>query len=224
MFAIKEPIYAATKTFKSMELFAINSQQNRLPYDGCVYYYGPIIAPRAVTSYYDILRSEIDWKNDEAIIFGKRIITKRKVAWYGDAPYAYTYSKVTKYAWPWTPTLEAIKVLVEEKAQVKFNSCLLNLYPTGSEGMAWHSDGEKELVKHGVIASMSFGAERKFAFKHIRTKETVSISLQSGSLLTMQGQTQDHWQHRLPPTKKVTAPRINLTFRQMRAQAPVLNT
>ena len=60
---------------------------------------------------------------------------------------------------------------------------------------------ERELVKHGVIASMSFGAERKFAFKHIRTKQTVSIFLQSGSLLTMENQTQDHWQHRLPPTK-----------------------
>ena len=80
---MKQGVYNASKIFKSMELFAIDSQQNRLPYDGCVNYYGPIIAPRAVTSYYDILRSEIDWKNDEAIIFGKRIITKRKVAWYG---------------------------------------------------------------------------------------------------------------------------------------------
>ena len=88
--------------------------------------------------------------------------------------------------------------------------------------MGWHSDGEKELVKHGVIASMSFGAERKFAFKHIRTKQTVSIFLQSGSLLTMENQTQDHWQHRLPPTKRVIMPRINLTFRQMRIDTPVL--
>tara|TARA_X000001036_G_scaffold237862_1_gene221903 strand:+ start:7306 stop:7929 length:624 start_codon:yes stop_codon:yes gene_type:complete len=207
-----------------MELFAIDSQQNRLPYDGCVHYYGPIIGPQVATSYYDILMSQIDWKNDEAIIFGKRIITKRKVAWYGDSSYPYTYSKVTKHALLWTPTLKAIKALAEEKAKVKFNSCLLNLYHTGSEGMAWHSDGEKELVKHGVIASMSFGAERKFAFKHIRTKETVSILLQSGSLLIMQDQTQDHWQHRLPLTKKVTMPRINLTFRQMRTHTTVLNT
>jgi|TARA_B110000027_G_scaffold97543_2_gene103050 alkylated DNA repair dioxygenase AlkB len=224
MFALKQHVYDATEIFILMELFAFDSQQNKLPYDGCVYYYGPITAPQVAASYYDILRSEIDWKNDEAIIFGKRIITKRKVAWYGDAPYGYTYSKVTKHALPWTPTLEAIKALAEEKVQVKFNSCLLNLYHTGAEGMAWHSDGEKELVKHGVIASMSLGAERKFAFKHIRTKETVSISLQSGSLLTMQDETQDHWQHRLPPTKKVTTPRINLTFRQMGVPAPVLIT
>jgi alkylated DNA repair dioxygenase AlkB len=81
--------------------------------------------------------------------------------------------------------------------------------------MAWHSDGEKELVKHGVIASMSIGADRKFSFKHKDTKEVISIVLQSGSLLTMKDQTQDHWLHRLPPTKKVIMPRINLTFRQM---------
>ena len=199
-----------------MELFAIKNQQNRLPYDGCVHYYGPIITPLKADDYFKILMSQINWEFDEAIIFGKRIITKRKVAWYGDSSYSYTYSKVTKHALPWTPTLKVIKALIEEKAKAEFNSCLLNLYHSGSEGMGWHSDGEKELVKHGVIASMSFGAERKFAFKHIRTKQTVSIFLQSGSLLTMENQTQDHWQHRLPPTKKVTMPRINLTFRQMR--------
>ena len=184
--------------------------------DRCANYYGPIITQLEADDYFDILMSQINWEYDEAIIFGKRIITKRKVAWYGDSPYSYTYSKVTRYALPWTPTLQVIKALIEEKAKAEFNSCLLNLYHTGSEGMGWHSDGEKELVKHGVIASMSFGAERKFAFKHIRTKETVSIYLESGSLLTMEDQTQDHWQHRLPPTKKVTRPRINLTFRQMR--------
>ena len=199
-----------------MELFALKNQQNRLPYDGCVHYYGPIITPLKADDYFKILMSQINWEFDEAIIFGKRIITKRKVAWYGDSSYSYTYSKVTKHALPWTPTLKIIKALIEEKAKSEFNSCLLNLYHNGSEGMGWHSDGEKELVKHGVIASMSFGAERKFAFKHIRTKQTVSIFLQSGSLLTMENQTQDHWQHRLPPTKKVTMPRINLTFRQMR--------
>ena len=199
-----------------MELFAIENQQNRLPYDGCAYYYGPIITQLEADDYFNILMSQINWEYDEAIIFGKRIITKRKVAWYGDSPYSYSYSKVTKHALPWIPILKLIKALIEEKVKAKFNSCLLNLYHSGSEGMGWHSDGEKELVKHGVIASMSFGAERKFAFKHIRTKETVSIFLQSGSLLTMENQTQDHWQHRLPPTKKVTMPRINLTFRQMR--------
>ena len=94
-----------------------------------------------------------------------------------------------------------------------FNSCLLNLYQNGSEGIAWHSDAEKDLKKDGTISSLSFGAKRKFAFKHKKTKETAWIYLQHGSLLAMKGATQSHWLHRLPPTKKITEPRVNLTFR-----------
>ena len=79
--------------------------------------------------------------------------------------------------------------------------------------MGWHSDGEKDLKKDGAIASVSFGAERKFAFKHKKTREKVDLNLESGSLLIMKGKTQTHWLHRLPPTNKVHSARINLTFR-----------
>jgi alkylated DNA repair dioxygenase AlkB len=79
--------------------------------------------------------------------------------------------------------------------------------------MAWHSDDEKTLGRHSPIASLSFGAERKFSFKHKKTKETVSLLLENGSLLVMSGATQTNWLHRLPPTKKINQPRINLTFR-----------
>lgn len=79
--------------------------------------------------------------------------------------------------------------------------------------MAWHSDGEKDLKKDGAIASVSFGAERKFSFKHKETKETISLLLEHGSLLMMAGTTQSHWLHRLPPTKRAFNPRVNLTFR-----------
>ena len=157
----------------------------------------------------------IQWKNDEAIIYGKKIITNRKVAWYGDQNYSYTYSKTTKTALLWNPILQEIKKLVEAKTNTSFNSCLLNLYHNGSEGMAYHSDAEKDLVKHGTIASLSLGAERKFSFKHKKTKERISLSLESGSLLIMKGETQDHWLHSLPTTKIVNNPRINLTFRQI---------
>src|SRR6185503_3712203 len=94
-----------------------------------------------------------------------------------------------------------------------YNSCLLNLYHDGSEGMAYHSDGETDLKKNGAIASLSFGAERKFSFKHKQTKETVSVILEHGSLLVMKDTTQTNWLHRLPPTKLITKPRVNLTFR-----------
>ena len=106
-----------------------------------------------------------------------------------------------------------LKELVEQKTNETFNSCLLNLYHTGEEGMAWHSDGEKDLKKNGAIASLSFGAERKFAFKHKTSKETVSLVLEHGSLLIMKDQTQTNWLHRLPPTKRIFTPRVNLTFR-----------
>ena len=103
--------------------------------------------------------------------------------------------------------------MVEKETGETFNSCLLNLYHSGDEGMAWHSDGEKDLKKNGAIGSLSFGAERKFSFKHKETKETVSIQLEHGSLLVMKGATQTNWLHRLPPTKRINQPRINLTFR-----------
>ena len=157
--------------------------------------------------------SEIEWKNDEAIIFGKRIITKRKVAWYGNTNYDYNYSNVTKQALLWTKELLELKKIVEKESDTTYNSCLLNLYHSGEEGMAWHSDGEKMLKKNGEIASLTLGAERKFSFKHKETKHKVDIVLEKGSLLVMKGTTQTNWLHRLPPTKLIKTPRINLTFR-----------
>ena len=186
---------------------------NLLPKDGIVNYYGRIMHTVETLSYLDYFLNAIQWRNDVAIIFGKRIETKRKVAWYGEHPFEYTYSNTTKTALPWTKELLDLKELIEGKTGETFNSCLLNLYHNGSEGMAWHSDAEKDLKKNGAIASVSFGAERKFAFKHKVSKETVSQVLENGSLLVMQGTTQTHWMHRLPPTKLVSRPRVNLTFR-----------
>lgn len=198
-----------------MDLFNVQPQSeiNLLPYDGEVFYHGSILSTTKAKSYYQKLFETIEWKNDEAIIFGKHITTKRKVAWYGDEPFSYSYSKTTKYALGWTKELLELKDLVEKHSKATYNSCLLNLYHNGSEGMAWHSDGEKDLKKNGSIASVTFGAVRKFSFKHKTSKQKVDIILEHGSLLIMTGETQTHWLHRLPPTKKVHTPRINLTFR-----------
>jgi alkylated DNA repair dioxygenase AlkB len=205
-----------------MELFDTTDQrkENLLPYDGIVKYYGPIIPQPQANSFYESLLQKIAWKNDEAVIYGKHIITKRKAAWYGDAPFEYTYSKTTKRALTWTPELLQLKKIAEDHSGETFNSCLLNLYHNGQEGMAWHSDAEKDLLKDGAIASMSFGAERKFAFKHKTTKEVIKINLQPGSLLVMKGCTQTHWLHRLLTTTTVSKPRINLTFRTISGTAP----
>jgi alkylated DNA repair dioxygenase AlkB len=198
-----------------MSLFDNKSPINLLPKDGTVLYHGKIMTEQHAGMYLEKLLHHIEWKHDEAIIYGKHIITKRKVAWYGDQNYAYTYSNTTKQALPWTTELIALKALVEQHTATRFNSCLLNLYHDGEEGMAWHSDDEKSLEKNSSIASLSFGAERKFSFKHKETKETLSLLLEQGSLLLMKGTTQTHWWHSLPKTKKVNRPRINLTFRSM---------
>ncbi len=197
-----------------MDLFGLDPATNLLPCDGTVNYHGPIMDTDMAQRYFGALLSDVPWKNDEAILFGRHIVTARKVAWYGDAHYAYTYSGTTKQALPWNAALLDLKALVESITASAFNSCLLNLYHHGDEGMAWHSDDEKALGKNAFIASLSFGAERKFAFKHKRRPElTTSVVLEHGSLLVMKDCTQTHWLHSLPKSKRVTAPRINLTFR-----------
>nr|WP_298993922.1 alpha-ketoglutarate-dependent dioxygenase AlkB [uncultured Polaribacter sp.] len=196
-----------------MDLFSSEKIQNILPFDGITNYHGIILNKTQCDFYYNSLLENINWKNDEAIIFGKLIITKRKVAWYGDSEYDYTYSKITKKANLWTKELLALKEIVEKESNETYNSCLLNLYHSGEEGMAYHSDGEKMLKKNGAIASLSLGAERKFSFKHKKNKQRIDVFLENGSLLVMKEGTQTNWLHRLPPTKKVNSPRINLTFR-----------
>ncbi|NCD69619.1 alpha-ketoglutarate-dependent dioxygenase AlkB family protein [Mucilaginibacter agri] len=198
-----------------MDLFNTATNNNLLPYDGEVNYYGRIMPPAEASRYLQILLDTIAWKNDEAIIFGKHFITKRKAAWYGNANYAYTYSNTTKQALLWTKELLELKIMVERLTGTVFNSCLLNLYHNGDEGMSWHSDDESSLGRNTTIASLSFGAERKFMLKHKVSKQPVEVMLANGSLLVMKGSTQTNWLHALPKTKKVSTPRVNLTFRTM---------
>jgi alkylated DNA repair dioxygenase AlkB len=196
-----------------MSLFNEDRLGNLLPKDGMVNYYGKILSSREANQYLDLLMQNILWEHDEVVIFGKHIVTKRKAAWYGDSDYLYTYSNTTKQALAWTKELSCLKQIAEELAGTKFNSCLLNLYHNGDEGMGWHSDDEESLGKNNTIASLSLGAERKFLFKHKQTKQTVSLVLEHGSLLIMKDSTQANWSHSLPKSKNVTQPRINLTFR-----------
>lgn len=183
--------------------------------DGIALYHGNVINAEDLTSIFSELFNNIDWQQDQIIMFGKAITTKRKVAFYADDNIDYTYSNVKKKGRSWTTELLKIKSLIETYTGATYNACLLNLYHNGDEGMGWHSDDEKEIIPNSSIASLSIGAERKFAFKHKTTKETVHLILENGSLLEMKGPIQQYWWHSLPKTKKVQAPRINLTFRQM---------
>jgi len=196
-----------------VDLFNSDIQTNQLPYDGDVVYYGPIFSLQKAQEYFTILKETIAWKNDTSIMFGKLITTDRKVALYANEKLSYTYGRIQKTTLPWTSELLELKKLIEDKTGETYNSCLLNLYHNGQEGMGWHTDAEKELKESGAIASLSFGAERNFVFKHKESKQKVSILLQKAGLLVMKGETQKHWLHSLPKTTKVATPRINLTFR-----------
>lgn len=203
-----------------MDLFSslFDEKANLLPRDGVVNYFGIILPKLQADHYFEKLMSAIEWKNDEVVVLGKHIVTERKIAWYADREYTYTYSNTTRRALTWTKELLELKALVEDKLNEKFNSCLLNLYHSGGEGVSWHSDGEKYLKREGAIASLSFGAARRFCFKHKRTKEKAEQVLDHGSLLVMKGQTQLNWLHSLPRSKKIRTPRINLTFRIIEEQ------
>lgn len=199
----------------SMDLFEEFEQslKNWLHRDGTVNYYGIVFSERSADACFQHLLNSTPWKNDESAIYGKHIITKRKVAWYSSQPFNYSYSNTNKMSLPWTQLLLQLKEKVELVTGESYNSCLLNLYHDGSEGVGWHSDNENSLKACGAIASLTLGAERRFSFKHKKTQEAISLLLQHGSLLVMKDETQQHWVHRLPPTTKENSPRINLTFR-----------
>lgn len=186
---------------------------NVIPHDGQATYHGPVFSHSEADAHLQSMIDVIPWQHDEIMMFGKKIITARQVAWFGDPHLNYTYSGKTRTSIPWTDQLLTIKDHIEKLTGVIYNSCLLNLYANGEQGMGWHSDDEKELGPKPNIASVSFGAIRRFDFRHKQTKEKISVTLDHGSLLMMCGLTQTHWQHQIPKTKKVTSPRINLTFR-----------
>ncbi|MBT8142240.1 MAG: alpha-ketoglutarate-dependent dioxygenase AlkB [Gammaproteobacteria bacterium] len=193
-----------------MQCALFSSDTNLLPRDGKV-----VLFENALNVDFDTLRDEIEWRHEKIRLFGKRVLQPRLTAWYGDPGTDYVYSGLKNTPKAWTPTLQAIKHKIEEYSKTRFNSVLLNLYRDGQDSMGWHQDNEPELGDNPVIASLSFGASRKFQMRHKfdKTLAKLDFELHSGSLLIMSGQTQQYWQHQLAKTKKAVGQRINLTFR-----------
>ncbi len=187
-----------------------------LPFDGELFLIDDFLSEERANIYFEKLADNINWVNDEVVMFGKKLVLSRKMAFYGDNNVSYIYSKIQRKALEWNSDLVEIKSKVELKSQDGFNSCLLNYYHDGNEGMGWHSDDEKELGINPVIASLSLGTERKFLFKHKLTHAKVEVVLKHGSLMLMRGSIQHHWLHSLPKSKKIQKPRINLTFRKIK--------
>ncbi|HNC76938.1 MAG TPA: alpha-ketoglutarate-dependent dioxygenase AlkB, partial [Pseudomonadales bacterium] len=169
-------------------------------------------------SLFEQLNSAIPWRQDEITLFGKRHRLPRLQAWYGDPGASYRYSGLLLQPTPWQPLLNEIRRQVETLTGLRFNSALANLYRDGNDAMGWHSDDEAELGVDPAIASVSFGASRRFLLRHRRRKDPprIEILLTDGSLLLMAGPLQTHWHHALPRSRGVSEPRINLTFRLIR--------
>ena len=200
------------------DLFAPTPTDNLLPCDGKVNDLGIVIDyPSAL--YYALLTT-LPWQSDIVTLFGKTHITTRQIVWMGDSDASYQYSGHTRQAIAWTDSVFHVKHHVEQQLlkigiHANFNSCLLNYYPSGDEGMGYHADDEKELGDQPIIASLSLGATRKFVFKHKKTQDKVELYLESGQLIVMHGDTQKYWKHSITKTKTVDEGRISLTFRQM---------
>ncbi len=168
----------------------------------------------ASDAYLHDLTTTIAWKQEAIKLYGKSVALPRLTAWYGDEGRVYSYSGITVHPLAWTPELLAVKSRVEAVSGVVFNSVLLNLYRSGADSVSWHSDDEPELGTNPIIASVSFGGERSFQFKHRQNPDLRdAVTLTHGSLLLMAGSTQHYWKHQIPKTKKPVEPRINLTFR-----------
>lgn len=200
-----------------MQQFLFTSDsENILPFNGEVLFY-----PHAFTvAESDVLMqsmvNNIHWKHEAILMFGKQVMQPRLTAWYGDSGKQYSYSGITMQPQPWTGDLLSIKQFVENIAGAQFNSALLNYYRNGQDSMGWHRDNERELSVNPVIASVSFGAARKFQLRYYKDKSiTRSIQLTHGSLLLMRGETQHYWEHQLPKIKAETGKRINITFRMI---------
>lgn len=188
---------------------------NILPKDGRAEYLPGVLPEQYSANLMSQLQTSLLWESDQLMMFGKKVTTRRKVAWVGDPSCSYTYSGIKKSPQAWSSELLSIKALVEKLAQSGFNSCLLNFYHDGDDGMGWHSDDEKELDANSPIVSLSLGARRKFAFRHKKDKTTIPLYLEDGSVLIMRSPTQEFWQHALLKTKTVPTHRINLTFRKI---------
>ena len=188
-------------------------QEYHVVHDGAFLHIRDFLIKQESDSYFERLKDDINWQQEKMKMYGKELPFPRLTAWYGDEGKTYSFSGLTLKPEPWTDSLRELKNRVEVKTDATFNSVLLNRYRDGNDSISWHQDDEKDLGKDPVIASLNFGATRRFQLRHLQSKEKIDIDLKHGSLFVMLGKLNHHWQHQVPKTKKAVGERINLTFR-----------
>ena len=183
--------------------------------DGWIIYVPNFYAKEIADQLFNLFYQTINWQQGEIKLFGKKHLTPRLEAFYAEENKSYGYSGQRLLTSTFTKELTQIKENIELTFSIQLNSVLINLYRDGNDSNGWHADDEPELGRNPIIASLSLGATRRFDLKHNTTKEKLSLELESGSLLIMGGELQHYWKHQIAKTKKVNAPRINLTFRHL---------
>ena len=186
-----------------------------LPYDGSAVFTPDFLDAAVAQEMFSDIDATTPWESVELTVFGRKVKEPRLSAWMNTEGRPYVYSGTSRVAHRFTPVLENLRVLVEQRSGHHFNSALVNLYRSGDDALGWHADNEPENGREPVIASVSFGTIRRFDLRHRETKETVRVDLTSGSLLLMSGATQHRWVHQVPRQRKVRTPRINVTFRRL---------
>lgn len=195
---------------KKLEIFSL--------LDGEVLFMKNFLKQNDALNYFKKLSSSINWKQEGIKYYGKIYPVPRKTAWYGYEGFDYSYSGINCNPEPWTNELLELKKEIEKfLPEEDFNSVLLNMYRDGNDKVSWHSDDEKELGINPTIASLSIGETRRFDLKHKDYPDLqYKFELTPGSLIIMRGALQHNWLHQIPVQKKVTQPRINLTFRTIK--------
>lgn len=191
-----------------------------------VLYYPNFLDKTTSEHYFDKLLSEIEYKPEIYTFESKDktssvlLETKRKMSYHSEK--GYSYSKQVYDGKSWTNLLTEIRLRIENFTNYDFNAVLCNHYEDGEAGMGWHADKEKELGDAPIIASISFGESRRFAFRHRRDivnmknpPRLCEYTLGAGDLLIMKGDTQKYFEHCVIKDKSVTGTRINLTFRKI---------
>jgi alkylated DNA repair dioxygenase AlkB len=193
----------------------VNRNTNLLPKSGAAFLFNDFLSVKESDSFFEILKNEIVWKQQEIVLFGKKRLQPRLTSFYGERNKTYKYSGLQMVPNEWNTPLSDLRKRIEAFTKQNFTSVLLNYYRNENDSMGWHRDNEKELGEFPYIASLSLGAERFFLFReYLNKKNKIKLNLKSGSLLIMQNETQTYWEHSLPKTK-TSGERINLTFRKI---------
>ncbi len=156
-------------------------------------------------------------KHPSFFVHGKELHMRRSLGFFSDAlVHGYKFSGQETLTRPLTPLLRDLLEKVNETLGTAFNAMLINLYADGSETIGAHSDSATGLAADGSVAALSLGAARIF---RVRSKPgtvecRVDILTQHGQLLMMERAFQAEFTHEVPVQKKVTLPRVSITFRQ----------